>query len=84
MKKDNWELVLQLTYDSLTKEDILKLLKEVKEVYDIVNPDTPYKEHSIAIAKSVANNRAISYKQWRALNVFVWKNTRPEANYKTF
>jgi hypothetical protein len=84
MKKENWELTLKLTYEALTPADILELLKEVKEVYEIVNPDTPYREYSIEVAKSVAKARMLSFKQWKALTAFVYVNTKPEVNYKKF
>ena len=84
MKKESIELALQLTYENLTKEDILDLLKLVKEVYQVVSPEDQYREVSLDIAKTVANSRMISFKQWRALSTFVYFNTKPEAKYKSF
>ena len=84
MKKENIELALQLTYENLTKEDILDLLRQVKEIYEVVSPEDKYREVSLDIAKSVAKSRTISFKQWRALSTFVYFNTKPEAKFKTF
>jgi RNA polymerase-interacting CarD/CdnL/TRCF family regulator len=83
-KQTNWELTNQLTYEALDKGDILELLKLVKDIYEVVPEETPYRELVYSIAKEVANTRKISYKQWRSLNAFVTTNTRPEVNYKTF
>jgi RNA polymerase-interacting CarD/CdnL/TRCF family regulator len=83
-KQTNWELVNQLTYEALDKGDILELLRLVKDIHEVTPEETPYRELVYNIAKEVATNRKISYKQWRSLNAFVTTHTRQETNYKHF
>ena len=83
-KQMDWELLAQLTYDALDKGDILELLKQVKDVYEVTPEETPYRDKVYGIAKEVAQARRLTFKQWKCLNAYVYRNTRLESNYKTF
>jgi hypothetical protein len=66
--RESFEEVLQQAYDELEPQDIIDLLNETSR---LVVQSEFQNDFIFSIGKSVAKNRNISFKQWKALSAYV-------------
>jgi hypothetical protein len=81
--RESFEEILQQAYDGLEPQDIINLLNEASRL--VILPEFE-NDFIFSIGKSVAKNRNISFKQWKALSAYVdgCKKKIESKNNKTF
>jgi hypothetical protein len=78
---ESFEEVLKQAYDSLTPQDIEKLLRECIDNYLIV---PQFKNDFIwSVYKSVKKKRNISFKEWKAISAYI-ADCKKVKNNKSF
>ena len=77
-----WVEMQQQQYDSLTKDSIITLLKEVRGLLIELDNSVPYYEQTYSILSVAIKSRSVTFKQWKALSAF--KRSNIENSRKTF
>ena len=78
----SWVEMQQQQYDSLTKDSIITLLKEVRGLLIELDNSVPYYEQTYSILSVAIKSRSVTFKQWKALSAF--KRSNIENSRKTF
>ena len=66
-------------YVNLTKQDFNELIMNVGKTYKQVGDEDPYSDLAYNIAKTCWKSKEVTFKQWKVMNSFVYRNrVRPE------
>lgn len=78
----SWAEIQQQQYDSLTRDGIITLLKEVRSLLIELDNSVPYYQQTSSILSAAIKTRSVTFKQWKALSAF--KRSNIENSRKVF